>query len=163
MQTICKAVRKQAVCGQKPGGASAYDLRESCVAKEKKPRKPTKKSADTEAVARIKALLTFSRKELIKLTGREKVIITKIRPPPQPLPRPGHDHRIARIFIFQAKDNQHLSVHNRIKAACDKFNEKQGPRSKVEFNYAVERLVIMGALNHYHMACLTLKKELSGP
>lgn len=158
MQAVCKIVRQRAVCGAKPGGASAYDLRESCIKKDK-PRAGTKKKPEDARVLRMKELLSFSFKELRALKVRQ-AYLKKLQSRPEPLPKPGYDHHLVKKFLFQARENQHMSIRLRIKKVCDEFNEKRGARAQVYFNRSLEKLVILGAYNHYIIACSTMEKQL---
>ena len=162
MQTICKAVRKQAVCGKKPGGSLAYNLRESCYLVDKKDRVPSKRKTDDNNVdKKLKELYDANMKELVKLKARQYKILNHVKRPNQPLPTPGWDQRVVRIFVAQAAENSKDTIRTRLRKACDTFNEKRGTRSKLEFTYALERLVLIGAINHYVMTNNALKLKIN--
>jgi hypothetical protein len=153
MQAICKAVRKQAVCGSKPGGSGAYTLRESCIKNNPEPRKkqPNKSSKqDAVDALRLKTYVEFVEQDFARFKVREEQLRRMTPPAGQIVPPPGSDHSVVQKVILDSKDQQTQSVHARIKAACIKFNAKQGnTRRNIVFNHTVERLVIMGVTNHY--------------
>ena len=126
-----------------------------------KPPKVKKMSRSDKVVEKMRELLKVYTREYAKLKARQEVILQSTRELSSP-PRPGIDHRVARIYI-KLTDNRHLSVRARIKLACDKFNETRGQRAQIEFNQTLERLVILGAMNHYLMAMKDLDHNLSSP
>jgi hypothetical protein len=164
MQTICKAVRKQAVCGQKPGGSSAYNLRESCVKKDAPARAPrvSRNSPESVELKKIKGsitkLLKFYMSELKELNNRFAVIANVVANFPANFTA-GNDHNIASIYIESAQRQQATSVHARIKKACAEFN--LGRTNPIVLNQSLERLVISGAMKHFQSAFKELTRELS--
>jgi hypothetical protein len=121
MQTICKAVRKQAVCGQKPGGSGAYTLRESCVKKIKDTTKPPQKPRSSK---KYDDYIDFVKRDLKKVMQRRTILIKTQLPMNSTLPRAGIDNMLAQHFLKHAKDKQDQSVHSRIKDACDEYNRR---------------------------------------
>lgn len=164
MQTICKAVRKQAVCGQKPGGSSAYNLRESCVKKDAPIRTPRIPKATPESVelkkikGSITKLLKLYIRELKELNARFTLISNVVSNLPTNFTA-GNDHNIADIYIESAQRQQALTVHARIKKACVEFNLSRN--NPIALNPSLERLVISGAVKHFKSAFRELTRELS--
>ena len=76
----CREIRKNALCGRKPGGADAYSYRESCVSKninidnnvQKKEKKEKKaKIANTlREHERVKKYIDFVIKDLERMKAR---------------------------------------------------------------------------------------------
>lgn len=164
MQTICKAVRKQAVCGQKPGGSSAYNLRESCVKKDAPSRAPRAPKVTPESIElkKIKGTLTkllkFYMSELKELDKRFTLIANVVSNFPANFTA-GNDHNIADIYIESAQRQQALTVHARIKKACAMFN--LGRANPIVLNPSLERLVISWATKHFQSAFKALTRELN--
>jgi hypothetical protein len=161
MQAICKIVRKRAVCGEKPGGHAAYNLKESCMLKEKGPKREKKPTAAERKLKKVQELFDFNQRELLRLKARQEKVVHHIKPDTDVLPRPGYDHRVIRIYIKKAKDSQDKTVRARIREAVDDFNARRGNRPELKFDYTIERLVIIGAMNHYLMASMDLEKALT--
>jgi hypothetical protein len=150
MQAVCKAVRKQSLCGSKPGGAAAYDLRESCVKKDRTAAKAAQRASNT-AKAKILSLAEFYMKEIKKLADRK----ADMKDLSHDLPAhfvAGLDHRMVEIYINDAKKSQDLTVRTRIKKACDEINKGRRTQTPVEFTRGLEMLVIVGATAHYSRA-----------
>jgi hypothetical protein len=148
MQAVCKAVRKQSLCGSKPGGAEAYNLRESCVKKDRAAANAARRSTKA-ASDKMKELAKFYLKEISRLGDREKDIKDLSHDIPTNF-IPGIDHRIVEKYIHNAKASVGLTVRARIKKACDEIN--RGLRRKLEFTRGLEMLVIAGAISHYSQA-----------
>lgn len=97
MQAICKAVRKQAVCGSKPGGSGAYTLRESCVKKNQDTKTKTQKkvtSGDSISAQRLKQYVDFVEKDFARFKVREEQLRRMTPPAGQVVPPPGFDHSV---------------------------------------------------------------------
>lgn len=163
MQTLCKAVRKQAVCGSKPGGSGAYNLRESCVKKDApaRPPKSPKETPEAKELKKIKKglhnLMKLYLKELKELKARDAQIANSSKALPVNF-ESGNDHDMTTIYVDSAQRLHASSVHSRIKKACAEFN--MGRRNPVGFNHALERLVISGAAAHFQSAFIELAQEI---
>ena len=163
MFTICKEIRRLAVCGDRPGGANAYTLKESCIAKVKNPAAVNnlpKKSTLLDSHKRLESFLEFSKSELTKLIVRETQLRKMKTPPPVVKPVPGSDHHVVKRYILDAKKHPNDSVRKRIKLACEYLNSKRRPEKHVVFNYAMEQLVIMGAINYYTGVMIELNPNI---
>jgi hypothetical protein len=150
MQAVCKAVRKQSLCGSKPGGAAAYDLRESCVKKDRSATNAAQRASKT-AKAKILTLAEFYSKEIKKLADRKE----DIKDLSHDLPAnfvPGFDTRLVEHYINHAKASQDSTVRARIKTSCDYLNRMRRAQTPVEFTRGLEMLVIKGAMTHYSRA-----------
>jgi hypothetical protein len=164
MQSICKAVRKQAVCGSKPGGSGAYNLRESCVKKDASARAPRAPKVTPESIelkkikGTITKLLKFYMSELKELDKRFTLIANVVANYPANF-KAGNDHNISSIYIESAQRQQSLTVHARIKRACAEFN--LGRTNPIVLNPSLERLVISGAMKHFKSAFKELTRELN--
>lgn len=148
MQAVCKAVRKQSLCGSKPGGASAYNLRESCVKKDRAAANAA--AAGTKSLTKkIKDLLTFYKKEIKKIGDRLADIADFDHKLP-PNYKPGQDSDILHTFIKRAKASQDMTVRARIKSAIDGKNATL--RAPLTLTHGFETLVLNAALDHYTVA-----------
>lgn len=148
MQAACKAIRKQSLCGSKPGGAAAYNLRESCV---KKDRAPTQA---TESIKKkIKVLLTFYLKEKKKIGDRIADIADQNHVLP-PNFKAGQELDIISMFVRDAKSSQDTTVRARVKKAIDERNAKLRPQ--IAMTHGFEMLVLKGALTHYTQAIVDI-------
>lgn len=149
MQTVCKAVRKQAVCGSKPGGSTAYDLRESCVKKDRAAANASRRSSKS-ATTKILELSKFYMKEIKQLADRKDDIKDLSLDIPATF-EPGLDHRLVEFYIGKARQSQNMTVRARIKKACDDLNSRLRTPA-LDFTRGLEMLVIAGAIAHYKQA-----------
>jgi hypothetical protein len=154
MQALCKAVRKQSLCGSKPGGAEAYNLRESCVKKDRFAANAA--ATNTKALTKkIKDLLNFYKNEIKKIRNRLADIADLDHKLP-PNYKPGQDSDILHTFMKRAKASQDMTVRARIKAAIDKKNATL--RAQLTFTHGIEILVLNAALDHYTVAVADIAK-----
>ncbi len=100
------------------------------------------------AAAQLDKVLQFALSETMKLVVRERQLLSSDDQTTYP-PRPGSDHLVVKHFILDAREHPNATVRQRIQLAVDKLNVRRRAELKIPFTRTLERLVVMGALNHY--------------
>jgi hypothetical protein len=150
MSASDRKARQEAVCGKRPGGASAYYYKESCQLKSSvSSGSTTQKSARED---RIDEVVNSARKELaaLRLAARELDAFMEGKYTRRYTTPPfGSDTIILRYFLKAPKKG---TVHERIERACVAYNDLPSSLSKpsrVVFNPVLEKAVLMSATLYY--------------
>lgn len=142
MSAACRASRKTAVCGPKPGGEAAYYFKESCVLKDRSQTQRRCKGDD-----KIKQYVAFCKKEMAKLVVRNTTILNAKSLRYSPLPILGLDIALSTTYVKSAKQHADLTCHERIKLALEKYCKVF--KKDIKLTATIERLTIMASLFHY--------------
>ena len=145
-----KDARRRKVCGQKPGGADAYHLRESCVLKDKPIAANTTSSATRAKTKKIKEYLEKIVKDDKKVQARLSILKARLEKKnsltPEPL-RPGIVLLLANKVIKSNGTGE--SISSRVEDACDAYNNKVSESKQVVLSPFLEYTVLSHVNIHY--------------